>query len=529
MATGTSWSPPATAAWTSTRGCSRSTSSTTRTGADYLVSRADRADERDAAAELSHALGGLPLALAHAGAYCARGIGFADYQALLTLPAPELYRERPEAFYRETVASTWTASIDAASQQAPEARAALAITAYLAPTDTPVALVLDALGDTGNPSRRLQSLDALRALDTFSLIDLHGDELDTHRLLQKVIRDDAHERQDQAASTSALDALTRAFPGDVARPASWPRCATLLPQVTAYADTTPSDENAERTVALLNRAVDYLLKAGDAARATVSATTAVELGERLLGREHPDMLTARANLAFCYWQAGRTGEAITMEEAVLADSERLLGTEHLDTLTARANLASSYQQAGRTGEAITLKEAVLADSERLLGSDHLDTLTARANLAVSYGQAGRTGDAIILLEGTLADRQRLLGAEHPDTLTARANLAVSYQQTGRTNDAITLGEAVLADRERLLGPDHPNTLTARANLASSYRQAGRTSEAITLEEAVLADRERLLGAEHPDTLTARGNLAVSNWQAGRIGRGDHSLGAGARR
>ncbi|WP_375502712.1 tetratricopeptide repeat protein, partial [uncultured Jatrophihabitans sp.] len=45
-----------------------------------------------------------------------------------------------------------------------------------------------------------------------------------------------------------------------------------------------------------------------------------------------------ANLASSYWSAGRTGDAITLLEAVLADSKRLLGPEHPDTLTARANL-----------------------------------------------------------------------------------------------------------------------------------------------------------------------------------------------
>jgi hypothetical protein len=78
---------------------------------------------------------------------------------------------------------------------------------------------------------------------------------------------------------------------------------------------------------------------------------------------------------------------------VLADSERLLGPEHPDTRRARANLAYSYYQEGRTSEAITMFELVLADSERLLGSEHPDTRRARANLASSYSQAGRQGDA----------------------------------------------------------------------------------------------------------------------------------------
>jgi hypothetical protein len=49
----------------------------------------------------------------------------------------------------------------------------------------------------------------------------------------------------------------------------------------------------------------------------------------------------------------------------------------LDTLTARANLADTYRQAGRTNDAITLLEQVVADSERLLGAEHPHTVAAK--------------------------------------------------------------------------------------------------------------------------------------------------------
>ena len=65
-------------------------------------------------------------------------------------------------------------------------------------------------------------------------------------------------------------------------------------------------------------------------------------------------MTARANLAASYWQAGRTGEAIALLERVLADSERLLGEEHPDTLTARVVLRKLAgrlkKQRARAGE-----------------------------------------------------------------------------------------------------------------------------------------------------------------------------------
>jgi tetratricopeptide (TPR) repeat protein/MinD-like ATPase involved in chromosome partitioning or flagellar assembly len=238
--------------------------------------------------------------------------------------------------------------------------------------------------------------------------------------------------------------------------------------------------------------------------------------ERIFGPDHPDTLRSRNHLANSHQDAGRIAEAITIREAVLVDFERILGADHPDTLRSRNHLANSYQDAGRIAEAITIREAVLADRERILGPDHPDTLRSRSNLANSYQDAGRIAEAITIREAVLADRERILGPDHPDTLYARSNVANSYRSVGRIAEAITIQEAVLVDFERILGPDHPDTLGAHNHLANSYRHAGRIPEAITIQEAVLADRERILGPDHPDTLGARGNLANSYRSVGRI-------------
>ena len=90
------------------------------TAIDYLVSRTRRPAERSAAQRVAAALGCLPLALAHAGAYCEQGASFDEYLDLLdALPPRELFDSSPEAFYRDTVASTWQASVRAAAEHAP--------------------------------------------------------------------------------------------------------------------------------------------------------------------------------------------------------------------------------------------------------------------------------------------------------------------------------------------------------------------------------------------------------------------------
>ena len=485
----------------------------------YLLARSGRGGETGDADAVAAVLGYLPLALAHAEAYCASGTGvpFGDYLELLEdLPSQELFDTSPEVFYQHTVAATWNTSITAAEQRAPLARPALEMTAYLAPEAIPRSFFAVLKEDSAAGRKRVA--DALAALHRYSLATVDGNLISVHRLLQKVIRDRLTGPEQASAITHALTAIQRAMPDDPQLPATWPQWQELAPHVAALASIEAvANLSAVQLAKTLNLTCDFLVRAGSNLPALALATQAVSVSTAHLGPDHPDTLIARGNLALSYRAAGRTGEAIAILERVAADMERLLGPEHHDTLVVRGELGASYWWAGRTGEAIAIEERVAADMERLLGPDHPGTLIARGNLATLYSSAGRTGEAIAIEERVAADRERLLGPDHPHTLIAWGNLAASYRAAGRTVEGIAILERVAADMERLLGPEHPGTLTARANLASSYRAAGRNGEAIAILERVAADMERLLGPEHPGTLTAGANLASSYRAAGRNG------------
>ncbi len=453
------------------------------TATAYLVDRAGRAEDVQAARTLAGALGCLPLALTHAAAYCESGTTFSEYQQRLgALPARELFDSHPELSYAQTVASTWKTSIQAARTGAPCASQVLDMAAYLGPDAIPKTLFEVLVGGTA-PAARHQLTLALNALARFSLMTIDDTAVSVHRLLQKTVRDELLAGDDRSAAHNALDGVDEAFPSldETALPAWWLRCEELLPHALALVNTTPDPgDRGPQLVGVLNRVCRYLYYAGGGARAVEVSETAADHAERILGPEDPGTLTASANLAFSLRSAGHITDAILLGERVHNASHRILGPEHPDTLFARTDLAVSYRAAGRAKEAMKLQEQVLADREQILGPEHPDTLSARANLAGSYRDVGRTDEAIVIEEQVLADRERILGLEHPGTLRARANLAGFYHDASRAKEAMKLQEQVLADSERILGPEHPDTLTARANLAAFYRAAGRVAAAIKL-------------------------------------------------
>jgi len=453
------------------------------TATAYLTDRAGRRDDEPAARRLAGALGCLPLALSHAAAYCQSGTSFTDYLELLgELPARELFDSHPELSYAQTVASTWKASIQAASTDAPVAAGALDMAAHLGPGIAVCgARRCGHCGRAKAPRRRAKRAGALQPRDR------RRRQRERASPAAETVCDDAAARNDKTAALRALAALDDAFPEDVRLPANWPLCEQLLAHALALADALQQPgEAGPQLINLLNRASDYLNRAEPGQRGLATAQITLRHAERVLGPEHPHTLTTRDHLALAYHYAGRSGEAIAILEPLLADHERILGVEHPETLTTRHNLALAYLEAGRVGEALRICEALLTDRERILGPDHRETLRARNNLGRAYLDEGRVDDAIAIYEPVLADRQRVLGPEHPETLFSRHYLARAYKDAGRIAEAITIYEALLADRERILGRDHPHTLTTRRSLALAYLDAGRVDEAIAILEPLLA-------------------------------------------
>ncbi|MGB4105646.1 MAG: tetratricopeptide repeat protein, partial [Candidatus Microthrix parvicella] len=71
---------------------------------------------------------------------------------------------------------------------------------------------------------------------------------------------------------------------------------------------------------------------------------------------------------------------VPLFEVVERFAHKFLGVDHPDTLTARANLASSYRQAGRTNDAITLLQEVVDRQDGVIGPDHPDAVARREAL-----------------------------------------------------------------------------------------------------------------------------------------------------
>jgi tetratricopeptide (TPR) repeat protein len=495
------------------------------TNAEALAFLADRTgrDDPHGAVRLADELGCLPLALAQAAAVItAQHLTYETYLSRLwQFPLADYLLSSEDDPYPFGLAESVLLSLSGitTADQTGVCEDLLNMISLLSPAGVSRELLYSSVLATATTAEVDAALGQLAraSLLTFSA---NGTTVTAHRTVMRVIRERrAHDKTLPPLARLACE-LLKLVGASLGEPWQNPLSARdFVSHVTAlHENLAPmlgeSDPVVQALLDLRGSALFILCQLGD------SGSQAVELGEplvadrtRILGRFHPETVTARHNLAGAYQDAGRHADSVRTFEQCLADQDRILNQSPISTLRMRNSLAVAYGQAGRLEDAVRLLEQVLVDHVHLRGGTHRDTLASQSNLAEAYRMAGCAEDAIWLLERSSADQERILGAVHPDTLASRNYLALAYTQAGRFEDAARLNEQILADRERVLGDAHPDALASQNNLALAYYGAGRIKDAIRLFEQALAGAEQLLGPDHPSVATTRKNLAFARQQA----------------
>lgn len=485
----------------------------------YLIDRAGRSDDAGART-LAEALGCLPLALDHAGAFCKRtGMRFADYAAKVS----GLVASSPRgANYPRSIAATFDFAIDNAVAQCPAAEDLMAFLALCAPERISLTLVEGAIDDESERTAALAALAEL-SLVKHDLFDDGAPAATVHRLVQVVARARGEAKgAPQGAVGRLIARLKVVYPADGYRnPSSWRPCAQYTPHLVASCKAEIIDGAANLECAeLLNRAGGYFAGRAAYSEARQLLERALTIREKALGPDHSLTGTSLNNLALLLKDQGDLAAARPLLERALAITENAPGPEHPDTATTLNNLAMLLQRQGNLAEARPLHERALAIREKALGPEHPNTAQSLNNLGFLLYDEGDLAGARPFIERALSIRERVLGPEHPSTAVSLDSLALLLKAEGDLGGAQPLHERALAIREKTLGPEHPSMAASLDNLAGLLQAQGDPTRARPLVERALAIYEKAVGPEHPDKATCLEFLALL-----LEGQGDH---AGAR-
>ena len=529
------------------------------TAATLLLGRTGQTDQASARL-LADELGGLPLALEQAAAYCTQtGLTFTSYlQLYRTTPAKLLAKATQPG--QATVTGTVTLAAAHVRDLNPAAAALLDLLSYLAPDAIPRTLLTDTYSDedsevrgdaeapplVGQPASLsspgastetapdsalaaedeelagqiegfLAPLDALDddlalndtigLLHRYGLLTATGDILTVHRLTQTVLRAIHTPPQRHAFALAAASVVWGALP--TLDYATWPVYQQLLPHALAAADHAADLPAAgNESPSLLVAAAAYLADRGLPAAAEPFAARALDLAEARAGGDDGALIISLLLLGRVRRDRGDLEAAQQLFERALAIGEASNGTNDPDLFIALNNLGLALRERGDPAAAQPLFERALAIGEATFGPDHPNLLNPLSNLGVALRDQGDLAAAQPLLERALAIGKARDDPDHPDLFIALNNLGLALRERGDPAAAQPLFERALAIGEASYGPDHPNLVYPLGNLGAALGDQGDLAAAQPLLERALAIGKASYGPDHPNLVLPLSGLGA---------------------
>ena len=463
-------------------------------GVEFLQKRCGR-DEPAAAGELCEALGDLPLALEHAGAYIeATGGSIAKYLGL--------YRSRPREVLTDAVGATWEIALKRLQTQAPLALNLLYLVAFLAPDDIDPKLVAPAFPDATRFG------EARAALLQYSLIDVSGGGIAAHRLVQATTRDQlAKEAQEQKWAEAALELVSSAFPFKLDVAATWSASARLLPH--ALAATGHSERLGvalASTDRLLNQAGLYLRNRGQLREAGEVLIRALAIAERIYGPDHPTVAIRAANIGQTLRDTGDLAGALQYTQRALAMGEKGYGPDHPNMAILANNIGTILSDRGDLAGALRYTQRALEIDEKVHGRDHPTVARDANNVAAILQAQGDLAGALKFAQRALAIDEKAYGPDHPSVAAVANNIGSILQAQGDLVGALRYTQRALAIDEKVYGPDHPNAAIRAGNIGAILGAQGDLVGALQYTQRALRMLQATYGPDSPHTKRASQNL-----------------------
>ena len=472
-----------------------------------------------AAAELVATMGGLPLALDQAGAYIEETqCGLPAYLELFRVRHSTLLQQRGDRFceHPASVATTFALAFTATTRNHPVAGDLLRICALLQPDAIPEELFrqgCEYLGVAleGSCHDTLDWNRVVAGACSYSLLQRQPEvrTLSMHRLVQAALLDAMIEEEQEQWNRQLISTLDVLFPEvlPLAEHSAWEQAERLLPHALLCLSRTEPAAKSSVFASLVSKSARYLYERGQYAQAEPLFLQALQLRERVLSPDHPDVASLLNSLALLFREQGKYAQAEPLFLQALQLRERVLGPEHPEVASSLNSLAALYWSLGRYEQAEQLLQRALYIWEHALGPDHPEVARPLNNLGLIYGMQGKYVQAESLLRRAFSTWERSLGPEHPQVANALHNLAELARDQGKYAQAETLFQRVLHIREQSLGSEHPLVASALHDLAETYSMQSKDEQAELLFQRACAIRAQLLGSEHPLVAESLNGLA----------------------
>ena len=237
-------------------------------------------------------------------------------------------------------------------------------------------------------------------------------------------------------------------------------------------------------------------------------TKALNIREKVLGKDHPTTANSYNNIGFVYSDMGDYPKALEFYTKALNIQEKVLGKDHPDVANSYNNIGSVYSDMGDYPKALDFYTKALNIREKVLGKDHPTTAISYNNIGSVYSNMSNYPKALEFFTKALNIKEKVLGKEHPSTALSYNNIGSVYSDMGDYPKALEFYTKALNIREKVLGKDHPDTATSYYVIGGIYKNIGNYPKALEFHTKALNIREKVLGKDHPDTANSYNDIGL---------------------
>ena len=237
-----------------------------------------------------------------------------------------------------------------------------------------------------------------------------------------------------------------------------------------------------------------------------------------VNRVHP---ATAGTLALLSRQSLLQGDLVTaklLSEEALGTAEATLRPGHPDLAWFLRVQAQPIADMGDLVRARALRERALRLAERALGSDHPDVAVQFNDLGNSLVLEGEYAQALPLYERALRSYERRLGLESDGATTATYNLGIANARLGDFTEARRLFDRAIASWTRARPTNPQKVARALTALAEMLGEEALDAEAKPIYERALKIREQTLDPTHRDVARTLTLLAMTEAKLGHLTR-----------
>ena len=235
-------------------------------------------------------------------------------------------------------------------------------------------------------------------------------------------------------------------------------------------------------------------------------TKSIEIDQRTLDKNHPDLSASYNNIASVYNRMGEYSKALEYYEKSIEITKISLPKNHPNLATSYNNIALVYNDMGDYSKALEYYEKSHKIYEISLPENHPSLSASYNNIGLVYNDMGEYSKALEYHEKSIEITKISLPKNHPDLANSYSTIGQVYNNMGEYSKALEYYEKSHKIFEISLPKNHPNLAISYSNIGQVYNDMGQYSKALEYHEKSVEIKKISLPNNHPNLATSYSNI-----------------------